>query len=145
MPWKLEEELLIIALVNQQQPPDWRSIAKEVNLRLEQSHRTSKQCKERWACSLNPTVVKNYFSPEEEAAFIMAHRLTGNKWTEISKFLPNRSDNNIKNHFYSAIRKTMRRVSKFLFDPDIFESPAERKHMAYYLKYLKLYFRRETE
>jgi len=38
----------------------------------------------------------------------------GNHWAKISKHLPVRSDNNIKNYFYSCLRKALRKVNNFL-------------------------------
>ena len=42
------------------------------------------------------------------------HAIFGNKWSKISSYLDNRTDNSIKNHFYSSIRRCLRRIEKFL-------------------------------
>lgn len=36
----------------------------------------------------------------------------GNKWALISSKLPGRSDNCVKNHFYSKLRKSLRSINK---------------------------------
>lgn len=43
-----------------------------------------------------------------------AHQKYGNKWTEIAKIFEGRTDNDIKNHFYSMLRRSLRRVNKLL-------------------------------
>ena len=42
------------------------------------------------------------------------HKLHGNKWTVIAETIPGRTDNSIKNHFYSTIRRCLRRMSKLV-------------------------------
>ena len=36
----------------------------------------------------------------------------GSKWKEIAEFFPRRTDNGIKNQFFSIIRKSLRKMSK---------------------------------
>jgi myb proto-oncogene protein len=66
----------------------------------------------RWHNHLDPTINKKQWTDFEEMQFIQAHQALGNKWAEISKIIRGRTDNAIKNHFYSSLRKNISRISK---------------------------------
>jgi hypothetical protein len=72
--------------------------------------RTGKQCRERWHNHLDPLILKTPWTLEEERLLFEAHQRLGNKWADISKILAGRTDNSIKNHYYSAIRREFRRL-----------------------------------
>eukprot|EP01031_Cornospumella_fuschlensis_P027686 gene27686-33435_t len=78
----------------------WSDISKKL-----ETHRTGKQCRERWANHLNPDLKKSPWTAEEDEALIAAQRVMGNSWTKIAKSLVGRSENEVKNRWYSALTK----------------------------------------
>ncbi|VFQ97678.1 unnamed protein product [Cuscuta campestris] len=100
-PWSKEEDEIIIELVDKYGPKKWSTIAQHLPGRI------GKQCRERWHNHLNPGINKEAWTQEEELALIRAHQIYGNKWAELTKFLPGRTDNAIKNHWNSSVKKKL--------------------------------------
>ncbi|KAL9250466.1 Transcription factor MYB3R-1-like protein [Drosera capensis] len=91
----------IIQLVGTYGPKKWSTIAQHLPGRI------GKQCRERWHNHLNPSVNKEAWTQEEELMLIQGHQVHGNKWAELAKLLPGRSDNAIKNHWNSSVKKKL--------------------------------------
>ena len=72
--------------------------------------RIGKQCRERWVNHLDPTLKRTPFSPEEDDMLLNLHKELGNKWAVIARHLPGRSDNAVKNRWYSKFASSARTV-----------------------------------
>ncbi|XP_050210842.1 transcription factor MYB3R-1 [Mercurialis annua] len=100
-PWSKEEDETIVELVNRFGPKKWSTIAQHLPGRI------GKQCRERWHNHLNPSINKEAWTQQEELALIRAHQIYGNRWAELTKYLPGRTDNSIKNHWNSSVKKKL--------------------------------------
>ncbi|KMT04877.1 hypothetical protein BVRB_7g170440 [Beta vulgaris subsp. vulgaris] len=100
--WSPEEDEKLINYITTYGHGCWSSVPTLAGLQ-----RCGKSCRLRWINYLRPDLKRGSFSPQEAALIIDLHRILGNRWSQIAKFLPGRTDNEVKNFWNSSIKKKL--------------------------------------
>ncbi|PSS13511.1 Transcription factor like [Actinidia chinensis var. chinensis] len=108
-PWTPEEDQKLLAYIEEYGHGSWRALSAKTGLR-----RCGKSCRLRWTNYLRPDIKRGNFSLQEEQTIIKLHALLGNRWSAIRAHLPKRTDNEIKNHWNTHLKK---RLTKMGIDP----------------------------
>ncbi|RCV08236.1 hypothetical protein SEVIR_1G315700v4 [Setaria viridis] len=104
-PWTAEEDQKLVAFLLSHGHCCWRLVPKLAGLL-----RCGKSCRLRWTNYLRPDLKRGLLSEEEEALVIDLHAQLGNRWSKIAARLPGRTDNEIKNHWNTHIKKKLKRM-----------------------------------
>jgi len=123
--WQDHEDAIVIEAVTtcKEQPfTRWSDLAQKL------PGRVGKQIRDRWVNHLNPNINHMPFTKEDDMKLWEGHKQLGKRWVEISTkfFDSSRSENHIKNRWYSASFK------KFVsneFGPEAYGSDKPEKKM----------------
>ncbi|MED6167644.1 hypothetical protein PIB30_004868 [Stylosanthes scabra] len=101
-PWTAEEDKKLINFIVSNGQCCWRTLPKLAGLK-----RCGKSCRLRWTNYLRPDLKRGLLTHSEEQLVIDLHARLGNRWSKIASRLPGRTDNEIKNHWNTHIKKKL--------------------------------------
>ncbi|XP_030937787.1 transcription factor MYB20-like [Quercus lobata] len=104
-PWTAEEDKKLINFILNNGQCCWRAVPKLAGLL-----RCGKSCRLRWTNYLRPDLKRGLLSECEEKMVIDLHAQLGNRWSKIASHLPGRTDNEIKNHWNTHIKKKLKKM-----------------------------------
>ncbi|KAG8089205.1 hypothetical protein GUJ93_ZPchr0011g28147 [Zizania palustris] len=101
-PWTPEEDIILVSYIQENGPGNWRSVPINTGLM-----RCSKSCRLRWTNYLRPGIKRGNFTAHEEGIIVHLQSLLGNRWAAIASYLPQRTDNDIKNYWNTHLKKKL--------------------------------------
>ncbi|KAI0495454.1 hypothetical protein KFK09_021755 [Dendrobium nobile] len=104
-PWTPEEDIILVSYIQEHGPGNWRAVPTNTGLM-----RCSKSCRLRWTNYLRPGIKRGNFTDQEEKLIIHLQALLGNRWAAIASYLPERTDNDIKNYWNTHLKKKLKKL-----------------------------------
>ena len=126
--WKKEEDAIILQMVKtatalqdgsggSESLTKWSDIAKRLPGRI------GEDVKARYVNHLDPSLRKGVWTKTEMDILIEAQKELGNRWAEIARRIPGRSEQSVKNRWYNAKTSEKRKAAKLV------EEEEERKQV----------------
>ncbi|KAL5223790.1 hypothetical protein ABZP36_010429 [Zizania latifolia] len=110
-PWTPEEDVVLVSYIQENGPGNWRSVPINTDRSMMLLHaglmRCSKSCRLRWTNYLRPGIKRGNFTAHEEGIIVHLQSLLGNRWAAIASYLPQRTDNDIKNYWNTHLKKKL--------------------------------------
>ena len=97
--WTEEEDQILMEWIKNHGPNKWTECSKNIR------GRCGKQCRERWVNILNPGVKKGNWTQDEQKLIFHNLKRFFTSWSLMAKELDGRTENSIKNYFYSSVRR----------------------------------------
>jgi hypothetical protein len=97
-----DEDALLLEIMIRDAKLPWGEVA------LHLPGRTARQCRERWAKYLNPDIRVAPWTDDEDNLLLKQIQLHGHRWATIALAFVDRSDNDVKNRWYSHLRDCLR-------------------------------------
>lgn len=105
--WGKEEDSKLLSLYTKY-GKNWAAISKEM------PHRSGKQIRDRFLNYLDTKYERGKFTKEEDNIIIYYNKIYGNSWAKIAKKIKTRTDDMIKNRFYSSLKNTINKNKNLL-------------------------------
>jgi hypothetical protein len=97
--WSLEEDRLLEEWIKNIGPRKWEQCGQYIH------GRSGKQCREHWCNCLNPELIKGEWTYEEDFLIMQFYEKCNGSWKKIIPLFNGRTENSIKNRFFSQLRK----------------------------------------
>ncbi|KAF0916009.1 hypothetical protein E2562_000639 [Oryza meyeriana var. granulata] len=102
-PWSPEEDDALRGYIQRHGTGgNWISLPKKAGLR-----RCGKSCRLRWLNYLRPEIRHGGFTDEEDAIIVSLYAKLGSKWSTIAAQLERRTDNDVKNHWNTKLKRRL--------------------------------------
>jgi hypothetical protein len=93
-----EEDALLFQIMTEQQFSSWVGVACQI------PGRSPRQCRDRWSNYLSPANKNGPWTQAEDALLVAKFAEFGPRWATIAKFFDGRSENNVKNRWYTHVK-----------------------------------------
>lgn len=108
--WNQEQNNADPRLENRRQTSNWRAVAEKGNKLILQINKADLDFEQQPISSADES--KEPWTEQEELKMIIAHNKHKNKWAKVSAALKGRTNNTVKNKFYSIFRRIKGKIQK---------------------------------